>query len=217
MIRNVDLNEISDGKLYKSNDMVKTDCGGCQNCSSCCTGMGKSIILDPYDIYMLTKGLSQSFEELMTNSIELNVVDGIILPNLKMAGEKEICSFLNQEGRCSIHAIRPGICRLFPLGRFYENDSFQYFLQTKECPKSNKTKIKIKNWLAVPQLKSYEQFIADWHYFLKNLQEYAMENVGDENVKKISLLLLNKFYVTPYDTDTDFYIQFYQRMENWGK
>lgn len=46
MRRNVDLNEISDGKLYTSNDMVKADCYECQGCSACCRGMGKSIILD---------------------------------------------------------------------------------------------------------------------------------------------------------------------------
>ncbi|MDQ9892155.1 YkgJ family cysteine cluster protein, partial [Acinetobacter baumannii] len=76
------------------------------------------IILDPLDIYRLTFGLQQKFEQLLADKLELNVVDGVILPNLKMAGENEQCSFLNDEGRCSIHSIRPGICRLFPLGRY---------------------------------------------------------------------------------------------------
>ena len=53
MRRNVDLNEISDGKLYTSNDMVKADCYDCQGCSACCRGMGKSIILDPIDLFHL--------------------------------------------------------------------------------------------------------------------------------------------------------------------
>ena len=30
MERNIDMKEVSDGKLYTSNDMVKADCGGCQ-------------------------------------------------------------------------------------------------------------------------------------------------------------------------------------------
>ncbi len=49
--------------------------------------------------------------------LELNVVDGIILPNLKMARAEEACSFLDTNGRCTVHAFRPGICRMFPLGR----------------------------------------------------------------------------------------------------
>ena len=50
MLRDIDLNEISDGRLYTANDMVKADCMGCQGCASCCQGMGDSIVLDPYDI-----------------------------------------------------------------------------------------------------------------------------------------------------------------------
>ena len=135
MLRNVDLSEISDGKLYDANDMVKADCKGCEGCSACCRGMGKSIILDPLDVHRLTTGLGVPFEALLSQHVELNVVDGLILPNLRMTEGADACPFLNEQGRCSIHAYRPGICRLFPLGRFYENDSFRYFLQVHECPK----------------------------------------------------------------------------------
>ncbi len=57
MLRDIDLNEISDGRLYTANDMVKADCMGCQGCASCCQGMGDSIVLDPYDMYRLCMGL----------------------------------------------------------------------------------------------------------------------------------------------------------------
>ena len=124
MKRNVDLKDISDGRLYSSNDMVKADCGYCKGCFACCQGMGNSIILDPLDIHRLTTGLQCTIEALLSKHVELNVVDGIILPNLKMQEESQQCAFLNSEGRCSIHPIRPGICRLFPLGRYYENGGF---------------------------------------------------------------------------------------------
>ena len=106
MERNIDMKEVSDGKLYTANDMVKADCGGCQGCSACCRGMGESIVLDPLDIHRLCCGLETDFNGLMVDKIELNIVDCLILPNLKMAGEKEACSFLNKDGRCSIHGFR---------------------------------------------------------------------------------------------------------------
>ena len=104
--------------------MVKADCGGCNGCSRCCHGMGNSIILDPYDVYRMTTGMGKSMQELLAASVELNVVDGVILPNLKMQGAEEACAYLDGGGRCSIHPYRPGICRLFPLGRYYENGGF---------------------------------------------------------------------------------------------
>ena len=140
---------------------------GCAGCSACCQGMGDSVKLDPLDIYRLCKHLNCSFEELMQDRIELNVVDGVILPNLKMAEPGEKCTFLNEEGRCRIHSARPGICRLFPLGRFYEEGGFRYFLQIHECPKENKTKVKVKHWIDTPDIKENEKYILAWHNFLK--------------------------------------------------
>lgn len=211
MLREIDLSEVSDGKLYTSNDMAKTDCQGCDGCSSCCRGMGTSIILDPYDIFCLTSGLGKSFEQILSESLELNVVDGIILPNLKMTGKDDCCVFLNASGRCSIHSIRPGFCRLFPLGRVYEDDTFHYFLQIHECPKPSKTKIKIKKWLGIENIRQYESFVADWHFYLKKRQETAMNCDSPETVKKLSMEILRRFYLQPYHPEVSFYTQFYER------
>ena len=214
MERQIHMNEVSDGKLYGLNDMVKADCQDCVGCSACCKGMGNSIVLDPYDVYRLTCGLHVSFEQLLQGYVELNVVDGIILPNLAMAGDQEQCAFLNEEGRCSIHSIRPGICRLFPLGRIYENNYFQYFLQVHECTKENKTKVKVKKWIDTPDVKRYEEFINSWHYLQKDLQAKCRE-MGDEAFsKQVSMTVLQVFYLTPYDTQRDFYEHFQERYEN---
>lgn len=212
MKRNVRMEDISDGKLYTANDLVKADCGDCEGCSACCRGMGSSIVLDPLDIYRLTTGLGVRFEQLLSDKIELNVVDGIILPNLKMGGEKECCAFLNEEGRCSIHGIRPGICRLFPLGRFYEDGAFKYFLQIHECKKENRTKVKVKKWIDTPDLKKYESFISEWHYFLLELQGKLLK-IEEEKVKAINMFLLQSFFLEPYKVEEDFYGQFDHRMK----
>ena len=207
------MEEISDGKLYTANDLVKADCNDCRGCSACCQKMGQSIVLDPLDIYRLTFGLRQKFEELLADKLELNVVEGIILPNLQMSGTEEKCAFLNAEGRCSVHAIRPGICRLFPLGRYYDGKSFQYFLQIHECKKENRTKVKVKKWIDTPDLKKNEKYISDWHYFLTDMQKTLATLQNDEKVKKINMLILQTFFLEPYHQEEDFYVQFYDRLE----
>jgi len=211
--REVSMEEISDGKLYTANDLVKADCNDCRGCSACCQKMGQSIVLDPLDIYRLTFGLRQKFEELLADKLELNVVEGIILPNLQMSGTEEKCAFLNAEGRCSVHAIRPGICRLFPLGRYYDGKSFQYFLQIHECKKENRTKVKVKKWIDTPDLKKNEKYISDWHYFLTDMQKTLATLQNDEKVKKINMLILQTFFLEPYHQEEDFYVQFYDRLE----
>ena len=212
MLRDIDFDKVSDGKFYQSSDMAKVGCGGCKGCSSCCRGMGTSIVLDPLDVHRISSGLGKSFEELLAKHLELQAVDGIILPNLKMAGPGEACTFLDGSGRCSIHPLRPGICRIFPLGRYYDGTGFQYFLQVHECPKPNKAKVKIRKWIDTPDVKRYEAYITDWHYYLKSLQEKAVSSKGPETVKSLSMYVLTTFYVRAYRTDRDFYEQFYQRL-----
>ena len=215
MKRQVSMDEISDGKLYTLNDMVKAGCNDCKGCSACCQGMGSSIVLDPLDVYRLCQNLGLTFEQLLVEKLELQVVDGIVLPNLKMVGEKEQCAFLNEEGRCSIHAFRPGICRLFPLGRYYENGSFQYFLQVHECKNQNRTKVKVRKWIDTPDVAKYEKFIAEWHYFLLDLQENLQNTTNEEERKRVSMGILKEFYLIPYDADRDFYKQFEERKQKF--
>lgn len=218
MERDIDLKDISDGRLYTANDMVKIDCNDCAGCSECCRVVADTIILDPYDIFQLESVLNTDFEALMVERIELSVVDGTILPHLKIRDGGKGCTFLNGDGRCMIHGARPGFCRMFPLGRIYENGDFKYFLQVHECSYPNKTKIKVKKWLGIQELARYEQFVKDWHFFLKNVQERLAETENDEIVKSINMHLLNQFYVKPYRIDgadvgkTDFYGQFYERL-----
>lgn len=217
MRRNVSLSEISDGRLYGEGDMVRADCHGCMGCSACCKGMGNSVICDPYDVWRLTLGLGVTVEGLLeAGKLELNVVDGCVLPNLKMSGQEESCAFLDREGRCSIHESRPGICRLFPLGRFYEeNGDFRYFLQTGECLGKNRSKIKISKWIDVPQQGKNHDFICAWHRLLKEVETcVAADDVG-ERARALNMSLLHIFYLTPYLPGEDFYQQFYERLERF--
>lgn len=210
MKRYVDIKEISDGKRYTSNDMAKLGCNDCEGCSECCHTVGESIILDPWDIYMLETNLNTVFEKLVGTYLELKVVDGLILPHM-LLDEKTGCHFLNEQGRCSIHAFRPGICRLFPLGRIYEERSFSYFLQTQECRRERRTKVKISKWLGIPKLAVYEEYIRKWHYLLKDIQERLPE-MEEQTQKQWNLYILQSFFAMQYQEE-DFYGQFEKRYQ----
>ena len=218
MEREIDLKEISDDKLYTANDMVKIGCNDCEGCSECCRTVGNTIILDPYDLYQLEQVSGLGFEELMVEKIELQVVDGLIQPNLKMKQDEAGCVFLSKEGRCTIHGHRPGFCRMFPMGRIYQEDGFRYFLQVHECDYPHKTKIKLKKWLGIPELSKYEAYINHWHAFLKKVQEILKKTENDAIVKRLNMYVLNQFYVKSYETAKQdngpslFYDEFYERL-----
>lgn len=203
MKREGDLSSLTDGKLYRSSDMARLGCNDCEGCSACCRGMGNSVVLDPYDAWRLEQGLDVTFAALIGNKVMLSVVDGLILPSLNMESTG-LCPFLNESDRCSIHAFRPGICRLFPLGRYYHDGGFSYVLMTGECKKENRSKVKIDKWLGEPDLKSYEQFVMQWKEILERTRTQLGKVTGEsglEEQKRISMSLLQKYYLSPHGAD----------------
>ena len=72
MRREVSLEEISDGRLYELNDMVKADCQDCAGCHDCCEGMGDSVVLDPMDVYRLCTNLGKTPQELVSTGLILD-------------------------------------------------------------------------------------------------------------------------------------------------
>jgi Fe-S-cluster containining protein len=222
MLRDVDIRDIWDGKFYASGDKVRVGCNDCEGCSDCCRTTGDSIVLDPYDLYQLTKGLGRTFTDMIEKEIEIRSVDGMILPNIMEHDEEhpekeDGCPFLNEAGRCGIHAFRPGFCRLFPVGRYYTGEperSFRYFVQRNECTKkdSPRYKVKLRDWLGIPQLSKYEQYICRWHYFLKDVSR-ALQMTDPEKSGQVARYVLEIFYVMPYNTQMDFYAQFDMRLD----
>ena len=216
MEHKVDLTEISDGKLYTKNDMVKLGCDGCHGKSSCCRFAEDTITLDPYDLYQLSTGEGLSFELLYSRElIALFPVNGLLLPHLNFSKETGTCPFLETDGLCRIHGNRPGLCRLFPLARYFEEDTLYYILQVHECPNSVTPKVKIKNWLGIPNAEQYEAFLKEWHSLMSETRKKIAAATDNQTINTVTTVFLKLFYLTPYGKDEDFYSQFRQRKEKF--
>lgn len=201
------LEEISDGKLYDIDDMVKADTCGCNGCSDCCKDVGDLVVLTPFDVYEMVNYLGIEFNELLGDKIELRHNNKILLPYLKMQGKNKNCSFLDQEGRCMIHSKRPNICRLFPLGRVYKDNDFKYFLQVGNCPKEGLKNVKVRNWVGIENYNKNKQFILEWYKFIKALT-FRLKFVRDEKeIEELNQILLDSCYGIKIKEE-DFYFEF---------
>ncbi len=216
MLRDMDLSTETDGKKYSYNDMAKLGCKDCEGCSECCRTVESTIVLDPYDLYLLMKGTGKDAQVIFSEYLDLKVVDGVILPHIKMQPSSDACGFLSGEGRCSVHEYRPGFCRLYPLGRLYEDGDYSFILLKDQCHAKALTKVKISKWLSIPEYGRYHDFIMQWHTYLKKYQERFLCNPNDEQMKDITMNILKIFYLIGYDTAVDFYDQFEARMAMMG-
>jgi Fe-S-cluster containining protein len=198
-------------RLLSANDLARVSTRECEGCGECCRGMGDTIHLDPYDIYLLTKHLHCTVNDLMDTSIGLHVEDGLVIPHLLMTEKSSRCTFLGADGRCRIHAFRPGFCRLFPLGREYRDGTFGYFIVPEACKIPGQVKVRIKNYLGYEDITSYERFTLTWHTFVREMQTLLARAEADYR-SQAAVYLLRLFYVKPYDTEAPFMPQFEARL-----
>lgn len=204
------LDEISDGKLYDIEDMVKADTCGCNGCSDCCRDVGDLVVLTPFDVYEMVNYLGVGFDELLGEKIQLRENNKISLPYLKMQDKNKNCSFLSEQGRCMIHSKRPNICRLFPLGRVYKDNDFKYFLQVGNCPKGDLKDVKVRNWVGIENYDENKKFILEWYNFIKALT-FRLKFVYDEKeIEEINQTLLDNFYRNV--TEDNFYDVFFKSL-----
>ena len=158
------------------------------------------------------KNVKASVEDLLNEKIELKVIDGLILLVLLM-DESGACTFLDENGRCSIHVLRPGICRLYPLGRSWENGDFRYILQVNECTHCNGSKIKVKKWLGIPDLPAYEEYCRSWHNFLEQVRAFLDHSDPEGTYRRqICVWLLEDFFLCDWNVD-DFYTVFNEKLK----
>ncbi|MBI9010864.1 MAG: YkgJ family cysteine cluster protein [Clostridiales bacterium] len=206
------LESISDGKIYDINDLVNVDTENCNRCSACCHNIGEMVELTPFDIHEMVKSLNTNFDQLFDDKIELVTNNKLALPYLKMHGTSEKCSFLNHNNRCIIHSARPNICRLFPLGRLYEDDGFRYVLIVDACFKEDLKPITVKEWINIDNYSENKIFIFEWYKLLKALT-FRLKFVYDEKeLQAINEYLINTFYRMPLKKDQDFYTAFKERL-----
>lgn len=98
----------------------------CQCCNKCCHN--KLIQVNPYELLHIAQCLCLSTTEVLDQFVQME------LPYLKQKPDGS-CIFLGVNG-CQIHEHRPGVCRIYPLGRLKDENQQEYFIELELEPGS---------------------------------------------------------------------------------
>ena len=98
----------------------------CQACSRCCRNKG--IRVNPYEVARLAEVLATTTTEVLARW----TTEG---GSLLSARDDGTCVFLGQGG-CTVHAGRPLVCRLYPLGRSRDADGTERFAELEPVAQS---------------------------------------------------------------------------------
>jgi len=189
----------------------------CNQCGDCCRNR-EDILLTPFDLFRVAGHLGITPVEVVKTYCEVYLGSSSHFPVVRLlpVGEDKSCPFL-KESRCSIHASKPTVCALFPLGRAMQYGALNgdqerklfYILQNVNCGLQDQTHT-VEEWLGAFELESSEAWFLEWTDILGKLVtliHQLEEMLSDKLMQMILNIALTEIYLH-YDQGVDFMQQF---------
>ena len=105
----------ADAAVLTESHLLQLSCGT-HGCSSNCCTKSVPIILNPYEIALISRESGMTYED-MLDIVETDRANGF---PLVMLPRDPACYFWSERG-CRIYRARPLACRLYPLGRVFDS------------------------------------------------------------------------------------------------
>jgi len=162
--------------------------------TQCCRDI--TIVLTPYDVLRLKKGLGISSDEFLEKYTLIVPKEKRLIPLviLKMNEDDKKCPFVSKKG-CVVYNDRPWPCRMYPLD-INDDGTYSLIAENSRCLglKENDT-WKISDWLADQKIEPYEEM----NEYLSSLtiqlqtQELDIDNPKIQQMTFMSLYNIDKF------------------------
>lgn len=149
----------------------------CDQCGNCCKNR-VDILLSPFDLCRMAQALENSIPDVLVKYVDIYIGDTSKVPlvSLKMREDNGKCPFLDENNRCGIHANKPVVCALFPLGRCAsrgeENTDIFYILQPTDCGDKTESHTP-REWLGKFDLEESEQWFSIWQDIVMEISEHT--------------------------------------------
>lgn len=151
----------------------------CNRCLVCCRH--KTIQLNPYEIARLARNRKLTTTEFMERYTDSG---GTAL----RFDEDGTCVFLDAEG-CGVHADRPLVCRLYPLGRhvsFSGAERFSLIRSDKGCRGMFHDEGTVRTYLeeqgAFPFMDAADRYLDLLWHLMENLEDLEPDSSGTDDV-----------------------------------
>ena len=171
----------------------------CKNCGSCCKNT--MIVLYPFDIKNICAHLNLTstkfHQQYSIFSLDETKIERCLLRN------RPDCPF-RADRQCQIYPSRPIRCRLYPIGRYFEEDKITYIIAEQNCLgfESGK-KQTIAEWLKQQEITQFDKLTKDWNNFLIRLKE------NEQRDNKMFKVIFRKVF---YDFDDPLIQKYRQQM-----
>ena len=186
----------------------------CERCGRCCRNLKNALMIDPFDIYNLSKHLREQGrailgpEDMLGQYAQPDLIDGVYpIFQLNTAGADDACIFY-QDGRCSVYEARPQVCRMYPFGTQpgAKGRDFYYYLCTERPHHFENGTVIVKDWIGANFSKEARDFLKMYYQALPELGK-AMRSLSEQRYKRMTFHILYYLYYG-YDLSKPFLPQY---------
>lgn len=179
----------ADAQVLTDSDLLQLTCGAA-GCSSTCCKATAPIVLNPYELARVCKATRMSYEDLL-DVVDTDRAKGF---PLVMLPRDPACHFWTATG-CRIYEARPLACRLFPLGRVFENDRSHIVLpEVNRCSGLVPTPAKtVAAYLQEQDTALFIEMADRWIEFVSDIERLPLQDAPVTSVA---------FHMLVYSPDT---------------
>jgi len=179
----------ADATVLAETDLLQLTCGAA-GCSSTCCKATAPIVLNSYEIARICKATALPYEDLL-DVLDTDRAKGF---PLVMLPRDPVCHFWTATG-CRIYEARPLACRLFPLGRVFENNRSHIVLpEVNRCSGLVQAPAKtIKAYLQEQDTSLFIEMADRWIEFVSHIERLPLQDAPVTSVA---------FHMLVYSPDT---------------
>ena len=195
----------------------------CRLCGECCRHVKDSVMLEPIDVYRLTRHLREQgepvsgIEDVLENYAHASwLEDRFPIFLLNTVGSMDVCIFL-KEGRGSIYEARPHVCRVYPfsVAPGERGRDFRYFLCMEKSHHFADGMVTVKNWLSENFVRETKEALKADYDALPILGRNILAMGEEEFQSQLFQFLYYRYY--NYELDKPFLPQFLSNLEQLKK
>jgi len=200
----------------------------CTCCAKCCIHR-EDILLNPKDIYNMSKELGISPEELFKKYCEAYVGDDSRVPivRIKPRGSVKRCPLL-KERKCLVHKSKPSVCAMFPIGRFLQAgdtegniknisvEDVQYIFTRPDCGDTTESHT-VREWLGYFGIPIKDEFFIKWQKVIieTSISFRKLEKKVSPHVMELAWTAAFAGLYLHYDMEKEFMLQFEENAQNF--
>ena len=193
----------------------------CTMCGKCCANR-EDILLTPKDLFYISKELKKIPGDVVKEFCETYIGSASRFPIVRLypTGYDKHCPLLNGN-KCSVHAVKPVVCAMFPIGRVLQgsadgpkpeeitSDSVQYIFVKPGCGDDSETHT-VREWFEEFGIPMEDEFFVKWQRTLSAASSAIRrfeKGFSPETMNTIWNVVFGLTYLN-YDTEQDFTEQF---------